>query len=290
MTPTDAAAIPTTGRPRPRWLQALGVEGPPAVVEVEGALYDRVDLFKHDSWAATALYSARADGRPLLCKFHRRQSLCGLPMSWLGRALARHEAGLLARLADTGSVPRLRGELSVEGRVLPNAVAREFIAGHPMLKGEAVDDAFFPRLESLLGEMHRRGIAYVDLHKRENIVVGDDGAPYLIDFQISVRLPRIPPLGMLLRVLQDSDAYHLRKHWAKARPDQCGYDSVAVRRSIPWWIRAHRLIAVPFREARRRLLVALRVRRGRGRVETEHLAEDALRHEGAESPSHSRAA
>ena len=38
-------------------------------------------------------------------------------------------------------------------------------------------DEFLPTLRGLLNKLHRRGIAYVDLHKRENIIVGDDGRP-----------------------------------------------------------------------------------------------------------------
>jgi hypothetical protein len=47
----------------------------------------------------------------------------------------------------------------------------------------------------------------------------------------------------------------------------------------PWWIRIHRLFAAPLREARRRLLVLLGVRKTLGRSHTEHFAEDAVRQE-----------
>jgi hypothetical protein len=47
-------------------------------------------------------------------------------------------------------------------------------------------------------------------------------------------------------------------------------------------VRAHRLVARPFRELRRRLLVKLGVRSGKGRVETELFAEHALRQPSAE--------
>jgi hypothetical protein len=36
-------------------------------------------------------------------------------------------------------------------------------------------------------------------------------------------------------------------------------------------------VAVPFRNLRRRLLVVLGIRKGRGRAETEHFPEDAVR-------------
>ena len=126
---------------------------------------------------------------------------------------------------------------------------------------------------------------YVDLHKRENILVNERGEPCLIDFQISVAWPRWLPAGPLFALLRRGDEYHLMKHWSRSRPDQCGFDEVALRNQIPWPIRAHRLVARPFRELRRRLLVKLGVRSGKGRVETELFAEHALREPSRNSTS-----
>ena len=73
------------------------------------------------------------------------------------------------------------------------------------------------------------------------------------------------PEGPLFRIFQKSDKYHLMKHWVRCRPDQCDTELIARQRRIPWWIRAHRLVARPFREMRRRLLVRVGVRAGKGR-------------------------
>jgi hypothetical protein len=43
-------------QPRPRVFRALGKADPPEQVEIDGHPYRRVDILKHDSWAATALY------------------------------------------------------------------------------------------------------------------------------------------------------------------------------------------------------------------------------------------
>jgi hypothetical protein len=77
-------------------------------------------------------------------------------------------------------------------------------------------------------------------------------------------------------VLCRSDLYHLAKHVQRHRPDQ---RLPGLASSRPWWIEAHRSVAAPFRELRRRLLVALRVRSGLGRAATEHAPEDAVRRE-----------
>ena len=50
--PTDRAA-----RPRPPLFRALGADDPPAEVVVNQTVFARTELYKHDSWAATALYT-----------------------------------------------------------------------------------------------------------------------------------------------------------------------------------------------------------------------------------------
>jgi hypothetical protein len=269
------AASRTSARPRPRWLRALGTAEPPEAIVIGVEPFQRISVFKHDSWAATALYGD-SQGRRRVVKFHRQQGLPGVPMRWFGRLMARHEARFLARLADLDQVPTLAEPVSLDGRVLPHAVGRDFIPGHPLARNERVDDDFFPALQAILLGFHRRGLAYVDLHKRENIIVDDRGRPCLIDFQISVAGSRTWPFSAWLKVLQECDLYHLRKHWAKLRPDQFGATTAEVRAAMPWWIRAHRLIAQPFRQMRRGVLVRVGVRTGRGRSDTEVFPEDAV--------------
>jgi len=266
-------------KPRPAWLKALGRESLPEIVAIGGVSHRLIETFKHDSWAATGLYESPS-GTLSVVKLHRQAPVLGLPMGWLGRRLARHEIRLLEGLADLRQVPALAGQLTLGGRVVRHGVARKYIEGHPLGKREAVNEEFFPTLGALLRAMHERKIVYVDLHKRENILVNERGEPCLIDFQISVAWPRRLPAGPLFTILRRGDIYHLMKHWSRSRPDQCGFDEVALRQRLPWSIRAHRLVARPFRELRRRLLVMLRVRAGKGRVETELFAEHALRQEG----------
>jgi hypothetical protein len=260
--------------------RALGAADAPAEVVVDGNRYRQIELFKHDSWAATALYAGSA-GR-IVCKFNRVQSVCGLPMKWLGRRLAEREHRALSRLAGLPQVPTPLGAVYANGRRLRNAVARAFIAGHPLGKNEHVDRDFFPALQAALRSMHRRGIAYVDLHKRENIIVGDDGRPYLVDFQISFdathpRLNWVP--GFVFDQLCIGDLYHLAKHVRHARGSAATYEPL----EIPAWLRLHRLVAVPFRQLRRRLLVARGIRTGRGAVASEVFAEDAVRRETSQA-------
>ncbi|HMO14968.1 MAG TPA: hypothetical protein PKD64_14440 [Pirellulaceae bacterium] len=277
---------------RPSLFRALGPNDVPLRIHVAGKEFVHERTIKHDSWAATALYRleiphVNPNGKPafrgadkvtqIICKFNRVQPILFLPSAWLGRSLAKREAMMYERLADLSNVTAGYRDVYVDGKLQPHAVAHDFISGHPLRWHDQVDDQFFEEIYELLVKIHARNIAYVDLHKLENIIVDDHGRPNLIDFQISICLPKIWPLSWVLRIFQRADLYHLSKHARRFRPDL--YSSFHFGRR-PWWIRLHRMVAIPFRTLRRQLLVLLGVRDKSGKARTEKFIEEGLRHCG----------
>lgn len=266
-------------RTRPSFLRALGKADPPESIEINDRCYSHVRTYKHDSWAATALY--QCDQEMVVCKFNRRASFWGIPTGWIGRRLARREYRFLKDLADQAGVPNGYNQIFAKGVWQKNACAHDFVPGKPLSLFRQIEPRFFEELAELLSVMHRRRMAYVDLHKAENVLVGNDGKPYLIDFQISFRAPNVRGLNWmwdwLLKTLQASDRYHMLKHrtW---RLDHANNDQV-MRANRPWWIRLHRTIGVPFRTARRYALVLLGIRKGRGMAKTEKSVEPGLQAE-----------
>lgn len=250
---------PTTpakpSKPRHLWLYALPGGTLPTAVDCDGRRFERVATFKHDFFAATGLYRG-PDAALAVLKVGRTNTLWGLPVTWLGRWLRDHECRLYAELQDLPGVPRLIG------RVGPTGFLHAFVPGHPLARREAVSDTFFAELRTLLDAIHSRDIAYVDLNKRQNVLVGDDSRPYLIDFQISlggVSEPwrRLPPMQWLLARFQRADDYHFLKHKRRLRPDQLtDAERHAVAR-LSIWIRLHRLIARPLTYVRRWFLARL---------------------------------
>jgi len=232
-------------------IRALGRDDPPAQIVVDGQTYRRVAVFKHDFFAATALYECPA-GRIVL-KLGRRARFLGLPLAWIGRLLVTHESRLYELVDGIPGVPRFTGRWG------DHAFTHEFVEGHELAKGDVVDDAFFDRLTALIDELHRRDMAYVDLEKRENILVGDDGRPYLIDFQISWHVPanrggRTWPARLILHALQDADRYHLLKHRRRQRPDLMSLAELNASRDPPLSIAWHRVLFRPFTRLRRKAL------------------------------------
>jgi hypothetical protein len=253
-------------RQKPAYLCALGAAGLPAEIELPAGRYVLEKVYKHDFFAATALYRGKQD--KVIAKFGRTASFFGLPLGWIGRWLASREAAFLAALADVSAVPALAGRL---GR---NGLAHVYIEGHPLRKGEWVPDDFFPQLRAALAEIHGRGMAYVDLEKCENVIVGDEGRPYLVDFQIAWHVSRrwggeLWPLRAIRKKLQRADLYHVTKLQRRTRPDQLSPEELAASYAKPWYVKLHGFLTRPFTLARRRVLNRLdpSERRGeRGRV------------------------
>jgi len=252
----------------PTWLLALGRETPPQEIELGDARFTLERIFKHDFFAYTALYHAPAGERRIVLKIGRRASVFGFPLSWIGRLHAWHESSVLREVDDIDIVPRFTGRWGKHG------LTHEYIDGHPLEKGEHVPDDFFPRLSAGLAEIHRRGLAYVDLEKCENVLVGTDGRPFLFDFQIAWRWP-FPstrswwPIPWIAGRFQAGDRYHLQKLQRRTRPDLFTPEELAALKRKPFLVRLHGGLTRPFVYLRRQALKRLdpaRKRGERGRV------------------------
>lgn len=288
--PSDNASYGT--KARPAWLQAMGKTGPPPRVTVGDQVYALAERYKTDAFAMTCRYEPAdtdesAVPQRIIVKFGRTRRVLLVPMGWLGRWLTRRERALLHAMADHPGVPEDLGPVSIDGEAWPNAGARVFFEGPTLMEARRspeivarIDNAFFESLDRLLEAMHQRDLAYVDLNKPDNVLVlavgGSPDAPLvagLIDYQIHFALPRSAPLRWLLRpvlgVFQQADRYHAAKHRMRIRPDLFPGGEDALDRLRPRSIRIFRRVWRYPMGLRRRLLVRLGVRTGKGRAETE---------------------
>lgn len=237
-------------------MRALGREDPPARFRLGGVEYARLRVVKHDFWAATAFYAAvDGSGRRAVAKINRREPFCGFGLAWIGEFLCRREMRFYAALRDLPNVPALLGRVGRTGFV------HDFVPGRPLCRDDALPNAFFGDLSRLFDEIHRRRIAYVDANKPQNILLGDDGRPHLIDFQISYDLHELGNTFLnraFLRRLQQADNYHLLKHKRRMRPDQLTADEQARAGQRGLLISLHRVVVKPYFYVRRWLLRRLR--------------------------------
>ena len=211
-------------------------------------------------------------------------------MSWLGRRLARRENGFLKRLADVPGVPDWVDVRDADGKTIDNLSSHVFIEGGPFRVASQANDQFFDRLIALVQTLHARDMAYVDMNKRENVIVDTEGRPWLIDFQVSFALSKKwPGNGFLarlwLKTMIEMDMYHLGKHYARCRPDLLTEAEREAWLTPPAFIRWHRKIGVPFRTLRRALLVRLNIREASGRAQSEQNPEMAFRSDAENAAS-----
>ncbi|MEE8477998.1 MAG: hypothetical protein V3S19_06480, partial [Gemmatimonadales bacterium] len=138
----------------------------------------------------------------------------------LAYMMSRHEYRIYSALADIPGIPQLGP------RVGRNGYIHEFVPGRTLFEispGELPDD-FFDGLLAIYREMHARRIVHVDSEKKGNIILGDDGRPYLLDYQISIAFRE--PGGLfgkwrerLFDIFVKADIYHVHKHKRKYRRD-----------------------------------------------------------------------
>ncbi|GIW71642.1 MAG: hypothetical protein KatS3mg102_1184 [Planctomycetota bacterium] len=218
-----------------------------------------VRLLKRDAFSENHL--VELDGRLWVLKRSR-------PLGWL----ARRERRNYRRLEGIPGVPALGPVQApmwllhawVPGRTLQQLweELNARMAAEGRARGEIAEPLvppdFYLRLGRLLDAVHGRGLVYLDLSKKANVIVAPDGSPQLIDFQISCWFGRRRRRGLgarLFEALVRSDRYQLCKHARRhglAAPDWWG---VGGAEPAPWLHgRYRRWLGRPWLWLRRRLL------------------------------------
>jgi len=189
--------------------------------------------FKNDFFARTLL--VEAEGRALVLKVSRWGSGLIPFLRPFEEYASRRERRALEALDGVPGIPRLH---PARGR---NFLLREFIPGATLAERRDEGEPFLDRLEAVVRRAHARGVAGLDLSKRENVVVGDDGEPYLVDFQISLVRGAGRIRGRLFRHLADLDLYHLRKRRLHLRrSEKRSQADRDAENGAPWSVRWHR--------------------------------------------------
>lgn len=103
----------------------------------------------------------------------------GAVPGWFGRLLGplliRREIQALERLAGLPGIPALYARPDARAVLMEHLPARPWLQMRP-------SPAAFGRLEALVAAMHARGVAHCDLRSAGNILVDEEGRPYLVDF------------------------------------------------------------------------------------------------------------
>jgi len=129
------------------------------------------------SFGKPDLNRVEVEGRTLMVKDVWRKNLF---FRWtLGLWLIHKEWKIYSQLKGVHGVPQ-----AIE-RIDRFAFAMEFVPGRPIERGETLQPSFFPHLEQVLREVHKRGVVHLDLRHKGNILISEKGEPFLIDFNSS---------------------------------------------------------------------------------------------------------
>ncbi|MCZ6802216.1 MAG: hypothetical protein O7F12_17200 [Nitrospirae bacterium] len=185
----------------------------PAETTIHGDLYRFEKILKEDFFSVNVLYR-NEQGAGYVLKLSDFRFIFG----WLCRPLAgwmsRREYRTYQRLSDVPGIPQLGPRYGWRG------FYHSFIEGktlHELKGGGILPDNFFDQLNTIMTEVHRRRVFYLDSNKCGNIILSDEGTVYLIDFQICITFPPLTTwlgrrLDRLFNRLTQEDIYHVYKH------------------------------------------------------------------------------
>ena len=139
--------------------------------------------------------------------------------NFVGRFLVWREVKALRRLRGVEGVPE------VYGAPYGLSVVMEAIAGRPvegLEHGKALPLSFFDKLMGLIHSFHARGVAHCDLKRAPNILLGDDGNPYVVDWSASILASEFRgfPLRLIFRRFLLDDLNAVVKLQLRHRPEE----------------------------------------------------------------------
>jgi len=127
------------------------------------------------------LWVVEEDGRRAIVKDYSTNRF--LYRNTIGRFLVWRESKAYRMLRGLQGVPTFY-------RVIDGlAIVIEEISGKNMeafQNDEKLPEGFFKELEALVKSIHGHGLAHCDLKRAPNILLGDDGRPYIVDWSSSI--------------------------------------------------------------------------------------------------------
>lgn len=199
-----------------------------------------------------AVYRVQTESGPIIVK----KAVGRGPVLWLRRLMLRREYRVYQMLGDIRGIPACHGlrhgsELVLE--YVPGPSLRE--AGRP----EGDRNVFFFELLMVIQALHDAGVAHGDLKRKDNILIGPGGQPFLIDFGTAIAVS--PNAGRLRKWLYRQMMRIDLNAWVKLKYQRQGMAMEPADRAYyrPTWLErgARRL-----RRGWRKLTLRSRRRRG----------------------------
>jgi tRNA A-37 threonylcarbamoyl transferase component Bud32 len=136
----------------------------------------------------------------------------------VGRFLIWRESKAYRRLRKVQGVPALYRTIDGVALVIEKISARSV---ENLEKEMRIPESFFEELKDLVDRFHRRGQAHCDLKRAPNILLGDDGHPYVVDWSASISAREFGffPLNRVYRRFVLDDYLAITKLKLRHRPE-----------------------------------------------------------------------
>lgn len=146
---------------------------------VEQSLASNTHVLAEGYQGKTLLYDT--DNGSIVIKIPHGKGL----IKYIHTLMLRHEHRVYQQLMEFEGVPECYG--LIDNKYL----ALERVNGQPIRQRRPVnDEIFFTRLFKLVEQLHQRGVAHMDLKKKDNLLVSTDDTPFIIDFGTAVILKK----------------------------------------------------------------------------------------------------
>ena len=127
------------------------------------------------------VWRTQINGKRVIVKDYRKNG--SFFRNTIGRFLVWREAKAYRRLCGIKGIPKFYGIMDGLALVLEDIPGTSL---GKIKKGEKLPKTFFDSLEKLVKKIHNLGIVHCDLKKANNIIIGMDGYPYIIDWGAAI--------------------------------------------------------------------------------------------------------
>ncbi len=140
----------------------------------------------------------------------------------VGRFLIWREKKAYKRLGEFSGVPALLGSIGGIALII------EEVQGIDMgtIEGTDItpDEKFYKDLKNLIDRFHERGIIHCDLKRAPNIILGNDGNPYIIDWAAAISKSELSifPFSLIYKRFLQDDLNAITKIKLKHCPENVG--------------------------------------------------------------------
>ena len=139
----------------------------------------------------------------------------------IGRFLVWRESRAYRQLTGIEGIPLLYRNVKGIALIIQEIPGKDL---ESLGKGTTLPESFFRELTVLVDRMHKRGIVHCDLKRAPNIILGEDGRPYIVDWSASISAREFPfyPLSLIYRRFIRDDRNAITKIRLKYLPESVG--------------------------------------------------------------------